>query len=120
MNDIEKLEEIERAFAPIYLEYSLRQQLRELFSIARASLKREERHAQLATPAEHLVEYNKMLDERLKALRQQLAERDATICEMREALRPFVEHSGDVPWWEQFGTAVYEQAAKALAQKEGE
>ena len=86
MKDIEKLEEIERAFAPIYLEYSLRQQLRELFSIARASLKREERHAQLATPAEYLVEYNNILIEKLEAFRQQLAERNATICGMREAL----------------------------------
>ena len=36
------------------------------------------------------------------------------ICGMREALRPFVEHSGDVPWWEQFGAEVYEQAVKTF------
>ena len=84
MNDIEKLEEIERAFEGVELEYPLHQQLRECFSIARASLKREERHTQLATPAEHLVQYNHILDERLKVLRRQLAERDAAICGMRE------------------------------------
>ncbi len=41
---------------------------------------------------------------------------EAQLTQAREALRPFVEHSGDVPWWEQFGEEVYEQAAKALGQ----
>ncbi len=40
------------------------------------------------------------------------------LLECTEALRPFVEHSGDMMWWEQFGDEVYTQAAKVLIKEE--